>query len=646
MTHKSEALNRRQYVRLDSVFPVGFRLFKKDANCFLSGWVQGFTSNVGKGGICLEARKINPEIARLLNDPSVALEIELLMPLGSSAIRAKAEVIWVSRGQSEDEYVIGLKYASILESQRRKIIRYAWGKKIFTPLVLSLVAILAVGLLVNSYLHLRLIRQNRQLIEQLVVSRKEVERIQSTLEKITGEKASLQENLKALEEKLNNTTEAKSRLLPESIHEAQSLVKLREANLLIAQINKERAFLKEKLSELSNTQAQAAEQLTSVEKTRLRLERANVDKMYEWIKVHQSPRTGLVMSFEGDKDFASWAFTYDQALSALAFTYFGDYARSRKIFDFYLNKAEKLRWGFLNGYYFNDGAAAEYTVHSGPNLWVGIAIAQYTRRTNDTSYLPLAEKIADFIISLQSEDQDSGIRGGPDVKWFSTEHNLDAYAFLNMLYILTGKNKYLVARDGVLEWLKKHTYDQYDVPINRGKGDSTIATDTYAWSVAALGPEKLIAIGMDPVDIMDFADKNCAVEVDYMRPEAVKVRVKGFDFAAQRHVARPAVVSSEWTSQMILSFKIMADFLSRTGQTKKALDYKQKAQDYLASLSGMIISSPSASGQGQGCLPYASEDFVDTGHGWTTPKGKSTGSLAGTAYTIFAYYNFNPLNFE
>jgi hypothetical protein len=58
------------------------------------------------------------------------------------------------------------------------------------------------------------------------------------------------------------------------------------------------------------------------------------------------------------------------------------------------------------------------------------------------------------------------------------------------------------------------------------------------------------------------------------------------------------------------------------------------------------MSSPSPSGQGENCLPYASQDFVDTGHGWYTPKGKDTGSVSGTTYTIFAYYNYNPLEFS
>jgi hypothetical protein len=94
---------------------------------------------------------------------------------------------------------------------------------------------------------------------------------------------------------------------------------------------------------------------------------------------------------------------------------------------------------------------------------------------------------------------------------------------------------------------------------------------------------------------------------------------------------------------MVMAYKIMADFYYKKGMIAKSRAYKLKADDYLLELSSMIISSPSPSGQGEGCLPYATQDFVDTGHGWVTPKGNTTGSVAGTVYTLFAYYNYNPL---
>ena len=90
----------------------------------------------------------------------------------------------------------------------------------------------------------------------------------------------------------------------------------------------------------------------------------------------------------------------------------------------------------------------------------------------------------------------------------------------------------------------------------------------------------------------------------------------------------------------------MGDFYQKKGDTEKARAYQDKANFYLAQLSGMIICSLSPTGQGEGCLPYASQESVDTGHGWTTPKGKSTGSIAGTAYTLFAFYGYNPLELK
>ncbi|MDP2043912.1 MAG: hypothetical protein Q8K15_01935, partial [Candidatus Omnitrophota bacterium] len=84
----------------------------------------------------------------------------------------------------------------------------------------------------------------------------------------------------------------------------------------------------------------------------------------------------------------------------------------------------------------------------------------------------------------------------------------------------------------------------------------------------------------------------------------------------------------------------------KKGDLLKARDYEKKAAMYLGELGKMIISSSSPSGQGEGCLPYATQDYVDTGHGWMTPKGSSTGSVSGTAYTLFAYYGFNPLELK
>ena len=145
---------------------------------------------------------------------------------------------------------------------------------------------------------------------------------------------------------------------------------------------------------------------------------------------------------------------------------------------------------------------------------------------------------------------------------------------------------------------------------------------------------------------MNFAENHCKVSVNFKRPEGIQIKVEGFDFAPHRHLARGGVISCEWTAQMILSFKILSNYFYQQKNLSKSLFYFRKAMYYLTELRKMIIASPSPLGQGRWCLPYASESNVDTGHGWRTPQGKDTGSVASTCYLIFAYKDFNPLSFE
>ena len=631
-------LERRKYIRLASVFPVQFRILSLEGKESLSDWLQGFTNNINKGGICLAVNNLKPELARLIKDRHVKLSLDIEMPLAAVSVPATAKVAWIKdvTGQP-NKYLIGLSYEEIAPSANMRIMRYAIAKRLFVPASLTIIIILGLGFLIGTYINVRLIKGNKALVRQLVKIIQESSIAKQTVKAINKEKEDLQLKIQALQLRISVAQEEKEKL------EANQIA---QKNAVIEKLTQEKAALEEQLIAVQHKENTITEELLRLDKKKVTLEKANLDKMYQWLKIHQNPRTGLVMSFEGDSDIADWAFIYDQSLVAQAFTNFSDFERAKKILDFFAKKVRKTKGLFYNAYYVSDGSPAEAIVHSGPNIWLGMAILQYTKKSQDLSYLGLAEEIASDIINLQNRDSEGGIRGGPQVEWYATEHNLDAYAFFNMLYKVTTKKRYLQARDEVLNWLVGHTYDKTSLPIKRGKGDSTIATDTYAWSIAAIGPEKLQELGMNPDVILEFAEKYCSVEVSYERPEGGTIKIKGFDFAPQRNVARGGVVSSEWTAQMAISFKIMADFYYKKDMIAKARTYELKADEYLQGLGNMIISSPSPSGQGESCLPYATQDFVDTGHGWVTPKGRSTGSLAGTTYALFAYYNYNPLELK
>ncbi|MDD5254532.1 MAG: PilZ domain-containing protein [Candidatus Omnitrophica bacterium] len=640
---------RRQYIRLDSVFPVQFQLLNPDTKEAVSAWLQGFTNNISKGGICLAINNLDQAFALLIKNRQVRISLGIEMPFSRTPIAAVAQIAWVqASAEQPGKYFIGLRYENISAEGSLQIIRYARAKRLFVPLVLGVIIALGAAFAVDSYINVKLVKGNKALVSQLVKILQESSVAKQKIKEINKDRDDLQVRIEALKARIRTVEEDKAKLSEQTkLEEANTMRRVAELNALIDTLSKEKTSAQEALISLQHKENTVTEELLNLDKRKASLERANLDKMYQWLTIHQNPRTGLVMSFEGDSDIDNWAFIYDESLALQAYVNFSDFERAKKMLEFFDKKAKRQNKLFFNAYYADDGTPAEFIVHSGPNIWLGIAIVQYVKRTGDPGYLKLAEEIAQDVMQLQAQDPDGGIRGGPEVQWYATEHNLDAYAFYDMLHKTTRNDAYAQARDRVLNWLVKHTYGKTDLPIKRGKGDSTIATDTYAWSIAAIGPAKLEELGMNPDRIMEFAEEHCSVEVEYLRPgEAQPIKIKGFDFAPQVHVARGGIVSSEWTAQMVISFKIMADFYHKKGMIAKSRAYLVKADEYLANLSNMIISSPSPSGQGESCLPYATQELADTGHGWMTPRGNSTGSVSGTTYTIFAYYNYNPLELK
>ena len=641
------ASERRRYTRLDSVFPVQFKIIAPD-NTGLTEWLQGFTHNVSSGGIQLDAASFEPRALELLRQPGCRLLMRIHMPLYRPAVAATAMVAWIREcGDEGRKYSLGINYENIEQPGRQRIMRYVFAKKTVPGAVFALVTLLCAGIAYNGYVNYKLIQGNKALVQHLISILQESSSAKQKIKDINRDKDGLQLKIDALQARIQNVDDEKSKLAEKlKEEEVKSNDRIRQLNNTVGQLGQEKSGFQEQLIALQHKENDVTSELLRLGEKKSVLEKANIDKMYSWLAVHQNARTGLVISFEGDNELEDWAFTYDQSLALQVYLNFSDFERARKVLDFFARKAKKRDTLVYNAYYAKDGNPSEFIVHAGPNIWLGIGICQYTAKTKDTKYLRMAEDIAKGIMELQDQDKEGGIRGGPDVEWYATEHNLDAYAYFNMLAKLTAKPEYADAAAKSLNWLVQHSYDKMDIPILRGKGDSTIATDTYAWSIAAIGPKKLLEVGMNPDKIVEFAEANCVVEVPYTRMDGQVITLKGFDFAPQRHVARGGVVSSEWTAQMIVSLRIMADYCHSQAMEAKAKSYEDKAEEFLMQLCNMIISSPSPSGQGEGCLPYASIDYVDTGHGWTTPRGKLTGSVSGTAYTIFAYYHYNPLELQ
>ncbi|MCM8773380.1 MAG: PilZ domain-containing protein [Candidatus Omnitrophica bacterium] len=641
---------QRRYIRISTVLPVEF-YFLGVANKRLSPYLQGFTNNIGKGGICLIVNDLWWGFAdRLVIGSKLGVNINIF--LGKAPIFAIGRIVWKEaiRYTNYYQYRCGLEFELIEDKKRAILFSYGLFKK-FTPYLVTAI-LLSLGLTTgfsfwkNTQVSLKnkqIIRDYNNILIELNNLKDTLKRERENISMLIEEQKERQQRIEELEKELYDWQMKYGSL--EKTKGNQDVVKNMEKTIVrlknyISTLKRENDFLKIRIDERGRISDTILDRLKMQEKITYWESKKVIEGMCDWIRNKQDKRSGLVLSYEGDKELERLAFTYDQALAVITFLIFDEPQRAKKILDFYLNELNNNR-PIYNAYYTN-GKVSEYIIHSGVNAWLGIASLNYIFKTKDTSYLFIAERVAEFLEKMM--DEEGGIRGGPDIYWYSTEHNLDSFAFFRLLGLFTGKKHYYQLSDKISYWITRYVYTHRDVPVLRGKGDATIATDTYAWSITAFGPEELLRLDMEPDEIVRFAINNCEVETTFPR-QGQLLRVRGFDFAKFRNLPRGGVISCEWTAQMILAFQIMASYY-KDKDILKYEDYLNKVIFYSNELQKMIIPSPSPAGKSNPVLPYASLPFADTGHGWRTPKANMVGSLSATAYFLIAYRGYNPLRGE
>ena len=619
---------------MGTVFPVEFAiLVPSDGSP--ERLLQGFTRNVSESGMCIELKSFGKEVERKLSDPAASLKLTINPSFSKNPIFAAARIVWLKKeeGPQAARYFIGVDYETIDSSSQKRLIGHARRMR-QVPRIIGAVGLLLLTALTALAVHDRmLMRENIQLAQEVREDALKKSKVAGNLVTLSESRRSLEmelEKLRSENERLEKAVEGMNKEVSVKVTYENELLKSRERE----------AGIRKELERIQSSQTQLRESYHALEETGRKGSETALVWMSHWLVSHRNVKTGLVASFEGDASLEDTAFSYDQSLVAQAFLLSGEAEKAEAIFSFYDSRARRVNGAYFNAYDTANGEPREMIVRTGPNLWLGIAVLQYGRTVNSRRFIPMARRLGDWALRLQ--DGEGGLLGGPDVSWYSTEHNLDAYAFFGMLAEVTGEESYRRAQEKTLTWLKKYAYSNKNGGVNRGKGDATIATDTLAWSIAALGPAKLEEMGFDPESILGFAEEHCGVKVDFQIPGGQKLEVQGFDFAKAQNLARGGVISTEWTSQMAVSYQVMARYFKAAGNLEKAGRYHEKADFYMSELQKMLIVSPSRTGQGRGCLPYASADNVDTGHGWRTPNGSRTGSVAGTAYGFFAGKRYNP----
>lgn len=600
---------RRKYIRIDSVFPVQFKLHPADSQGHSSAWQQGFTNNIGIGGLCLEVNNLSPQLQAALGAQGIVrLSLAIEMPLGRKPVYAQAKVAWAKELDAlYGKYLIGLSYENIPPVDNRRIMRFARTQRLFAPVAVSVIVFLAFSFIVSGFIGFKLAGGNRALIDQLIAIIQQSTVVKQKVKQINKEKEDLEIKIQTLKAQLANIEAERSRA-----QGSMAAMRLDQVDALADKFNGEKNAVQEALLALQNKENVYAEELLLLDKKKATLEKANLDNMHQWLKARQDPRTGLVAGFDPGCADINCAPVYDQSLAIIAYAYFADFYRAKKTIGFFNSKAKKLNGDFFDLYSASTGKPLGNTpaILSNSDIWLGIAILQYTQKSSDRQYLKLAQSLA-AKISGPGLDLQGSSRGRED-------RDILSYAFFNMLCRFAPKEEYLAARDKALK----------NVVSRSGKEDMAMFADTYVWSIAAIGAAKLQELGINPDRAIEAVENNYCIETEFLRPDGKVTQVKGF-VCGRPPEKRTGAVSAEWTARVALSCRILADFYYQKNMVAKARSYEFKADSYLSSLANMAVYGERRTC----CLPYSSAG----------DKEKSGCSVAATVFTIFAYYKFDPL---
>jgi hypothetical protein len=228
----------------------------------------------------------------------------------------------------------------------------------------------------------------------------------------------------------------------------------------------------------------------------------------------------LIRSFDIPTDDPSyerllnWSWTYDSAVAATAFASVGLQDQAGRLLDQLAalqRKDGSIEFAFdvLTG-------ESSGTVRAGSVAFDAIAFSDYDSTFGSTLYRDDARRAVDYLLSLRN--QEGLVRGGPDVEWVSTQHNI-----LTLIALMTlsqqleeqgdeeGAATYREAAAGIVKGIDSQLIVRDGGPTHfrQGLNDEVVPLDTQA-----LGIVYARFIGDDELakQVYEYAQKNFAID--------------------------------------------------------------------------------------------------------------------------------------
>ena len=620
---------RRNLIRIDSVFPVEFCFINKENKSTLSEWMQGYTNNFSKGGICIDAHNISSQTLSLLQSQGASLNIRITVPFSHRKTEAEVGIRWFQESASDKgTYLIGVEYEKVDPAALGAMMRYVYKKKIIFPSVMGLGIAIGILALLLGYHGMELSKGKIQLQRQAAEVSQQLHAVKEQFQQTVEERRELEKALMALRKEYDSAKEEKSEMAEVMAVQGEWLEKM---DATLKELQNEKDSLTAQLSSLhdgvptdgADTDLQIPQNKIVALYQRLW---TRIEALHRWLRTRQDPESGLIKSSLPVDEIASGGavFISEQADVLQSFVLFGEFEEAGKLLEALKGRLKQRRGLFFDGYTMPEGKPLLENTDSLSNMTLGIAIMQYAKSSGDSKYSSMVEAMADELIRWQKKDSGGGIPffdNEPDT-FFPV--NLTAYVFFNMLYEFTSESKYEVARDKVYEVILPALSEDIKAPY----GEMAFLT---------IGPEAIDAAGIDPIAAENLIESNSFVEEEVTDLEGKQLVLKGISFGLGDG---PQLISSVRTAQMALVCDGMRRYYLTRQMQDKADDYENKRLMYLETLSDMMIIVTDDAGESLGYLPdfYAS-DFTDVGIA-------SFSSISAAVNTIFAFYSHNPFTLE
>jgi hypothetical protein len=329
------------------------------------------------------------------------------------------------------------------------------------------------------------------------------------------------------------------------------------------------------------------------------------DSAYIWL-CNMQQANGLLLSSEGGRLVS----LYDNALTAIAFTSYGDLEKAERIFDFFNSKLESeflIEPGGFGQMRTADGIPVDHSPRRwlGDNAWLLIALNNYHYAAQNKKYQNLETALTKWIVSLQ--DADGGLWGGFDSKGNRiskiAEGNIDAFNAIP---------NYTAFHQKLLTYLKNVRWDKTDKLLIAWANNQKYkyALDLHSWSFCIFEDF--------PADVLFKASRFKTTQQSTIS----KKLISGYCFDEDRDV-----VWLEGTGQMVIAFI----------KAKKESD----AQMYLNEMKKNLIKSSTFSGTH--ALPYSANFGTSYGSEALWQGVDTNPAVSSTVWYLFAKLRFDPL---